>query len=55
VIDLTTVEGCAVCRVPKRDHAQRWTEGVGWHTHVMPDPELIKARMRARFNAKETT
>jgi hypothetical protein len=54
VIDLTTAEGCAHCRVPKRDHAQRWTEGAGWHAHVMPDTDLIEARMRARFNAKES-
>lgn len=54
MIDLTTAEGCAACRVPEREHATRWTEGVGWHAYKQPDTELIEARMRARYAAKET-
>lgn len=55
MIDLTTAEGCAICRVPEREHAQRWTEGAGWHSYEQPSTELIEARMRARYDAKGTT
>lgn len=48
-------EGCTHCGLPRHGHYQRWTEGVGWHPYELPGPELVQARMRARFDAKETT
>ena len=52
--DLTTAEGCAVCRVPEREHGTRWAEGWGYHTYEKPPTELIEARMRSRYEAKGT-
>lgn len=46
-----TVNGCRWCGVPRREHAQRWTEGVGWHTHVEPTDEQRKARLLAGTEA----
>lgn len=42
------VNGCRWCGVPRREHAQRWTDGVGWHTHTEPTDEQRKARLTAR-------
>lgn len=52
--DLVTVESCAACRIPEREHGKRWTESAGWHGYEQPSTELIEARMRARYDAKET-
>jgi hypothetical protein len=51
---IPTPEGCAECGWPRYGHHQRWTVIAGWHAYAIPGPELIQARMRARFNAKET-
>lgn len=53
--DLTAAEGCDLCGLPERGHAQRWVEHVGWHPWIAPSIEKIQARMRARYEAKETT
>lgn len=43
------VNGCRYCGIPYRPmHAQRWTDGVGWHGWTAPTQEQIKARMIAR-------
>ncbi len=52
--DLTTAEGCEVCGVSKREHGTRWSEAWGWHSYEQPPTELIEARMRTRYKAKET-
>jgi len=54
---LTPIEGCLHCGLPKRDHAQRWRSGVGWHTWAEPSPEQRGARAELirelRFQARE--
>ncbi len=54
MIDLPPAEGCATCRIPEREHGTSWTEGVGYHPYARPSTEVIEARMRARYEAKET-
>lgn len=39
-------ESCAHCGVPRREHRQRWTEGVGWHPWTAPSAEQLLARTR---------
>lgn len=48
--DQTTTDpgGCRHCGISKREHMQRWTAGVGWHTHTSPSLAQIKARMLTR-------
>ncbi len=53
MIDLSTAEGCATCRIPEREHGTRWTEGVGYHPYEPPSTEVIEARIRARYEVKE--
>lgn len=53
-----TPEGCRWCGTQKRDHAQRWVPGRGWHGWTAPTREQIQARMRARLTkptAKEAS
>lgn len=44
---------CRWCGIPKRDHAQQWVNGVGWHCHADPTDRQIKARMIARREARK--
>ncbi|WP_432156113.1 hypothetical protein [Streptomyces sp. bgisy153] len=43
---------CRHCGINQREHARRWTTGVGWHTWTLPEQDLIKARMLARRAAR---
>lgn len=39
---------CRHCGINERDHMQRWTTGIGWHTWTQPTQQQIKNRMRDR-------
>lgn len=43
-----TPNGCRHCGIGQRDHMQRWTTGVGWHTWTQPTQRQIKDRMQGR-------
>ncbi|GGV34098.1 hypothetical protein GCM10010182_67440 [Actinomadura cremea] len=54
-MDETPVNGCRHCGIPLWPmHAQRWTDGVGWHGWTEPTQAQIKARMLARRAARIT-
>lgn len=42
---------CRHCPLTEREHMQRWTRGVGWHTWTQPTQQQIKDRMQARAAA----
>ena len=51
--------GCRWCRIPEREHMQRWMPpskgGPGWHQWEPPTDAQILARMKARRAANTTT
>ncbi|CAM4387614.1 hypothetical protein [Nocardiopsis rhodophaea] len=40
--------GCRWCGVSTRDHASRYTTGVGWHIFTLPTNDQTLTRMRQR-------
>ncbi|MFE5582501.1 hypothetical protein [Kitasatospora sp. NPDC056531] len=46
--------GCQHCGIPEREHARRWTDGIGWHPWVQPRSSQTLARMKARRAARAT-
>lgn len=45
--DDTIPNGCRHCGTGRREHARRWTAGVGWHTWTAPSDQQRIARMRS--------
>lgn len=50
-VDLADPNACRHCGINAQDHANRWTETVGWHTWVDPGDEVRKTRMLLRRQA----
>lgn len=46
---------CRHCGLDLYEHMQRWKTGVGWHKWTPPTQDQIKARMKARRNARKDT
>jgi hypothetical protein len=42
------INGCRYCGQLEREHANRWTEGVGWHRYADPGDEVRKSRWKLR-------
>ena len=43
---------CGLCGIDERPHGLQYTKADGWHEWSPPTQGQIKARMRARGNAK---
>ena len=47
-VDMSPPNSCSWCGIERREHMQRWMEGIGWHGWIEPSDSLRLIRMRSR-------